>query len=82
MIPNKLQRGQQFKPSVVDKINQIIDYLKTQRIIGDNKTIKVNQLTNSIALTALSNGTRKGGGSSQIDHPFKLKIGTLQNETS
>ena len=81
MIPNKLQRGQQFKPSVVDKINQIIDYLKTQRIIGDNKTIKVNQLTNSIALTALSNGTRKGGGSSQIDHPFKLKIKTQEDGT-
>jgi hypothetical protein len=78
MIPSKLQKGQQFKPTVVDKVNEIIDYLKTQRIIGDNKTIKVNQLTNNVAITALPSSSRKGGGASvEFDHPFKLKIGTL-----
>lgn len=78
MLPNKLQKGQQFKTATVDKINEIIDYLKTQRIIGDNKTIKVNQLTNNVALSVLENHSRKGGASAEIDHPFKLKIGTLE----
>ena len=83
MIPSKLQKGQQFKPTVVDKVNEIIDYLKTQRIIGDNKTIKVNQLTNNVAITALPSSIRKGGGASvEFDHPFKLKIGPLQDEDS
>lgn len=75
MIPSKLQRGQQFKPSVVDKINQIIDYLKTQRIIGDNKTIKVNQLANSIALTAQPQTSAKPGGSKTVNSTVTIDEG-------
>lgn len=45
MIPGKLQSGQPFKESTIRKINEIIDYLKTQRLVSDNKTIKINQFT-------------------------------------
>lgn len=83
ILPAKLQQGQLFKQSAVKKINEIIDYLKSQRIISDNKTIRINQLTNGVALTALSQQSSKGSSVHvDTDHPFKLKIGTLQNETS
>lgn len=48
MIPSKLQHGENFKTGVVNKINSIIDYLKTQRLVSDNKTIKVNQFTSGV----------------------------------
>ena len=57
MIPSKLQRGQPFKESTIRKINDIIDYLKTQRLVGDNKTIKVNQFTSGIGISAITTGT-------------------------
>ena len=44
-LPSKLQHGENFKTGVVNKINSILDYLKTQRLVSDNKTIKINQFT-------------------------------------
>lgn len=74
-LPTKLQSGQQFKPSVVRTVNNIIDYLKTQRLVSDNKTIRLNQLTSGIAISSIQNPIAKGGGSNaSIDHPFKLNI--------
>lgn len=81
MIPNKLQAGQNFKQSTVQTINQIIDYLKTQRIVTDNKTLRVNQLTNGVSITAIETpATRSGGGGSDDDFPFKLSIITDANQ--
>lgn len=75
MLPTKLQSGQNFKTATVNKVNEIIDYLKTQRITGDNKTLKVNQLTSGIGLTVIAEGMKKGGGSSSpFNHPFKMSI--------
>ena len=42
-IPEKLQSGQIFKPSAVRAINGIIDYLRSTKIVGDDKTIRGNQ---------------------------------------
>ena len=57
MIPSKLQRGQPFKESTIRKINEILDYLRSQRIVGDNKTILVNQLTSGVGLSVITTGT-------------------------
>lgn len=75
-IPNKLMAGQDFKRSVVNTINAIIDYLKTQRIVGDGKNITVNQFTSGIGLQVKtqSGGGRGGGGGGEFNHPFKLSI--------
>ena len=75
MIPSKLQAGQNFKTATVNKVNEIIDYLKTQRITSDNKTIKVNQFTSGIGLSVINNSV-KGGSckSSPFNHPFKMTI--------
>ena len=64
MIPNRLQSGQNFKSGVVNKINAIIEYLKTQRISGDNKTIQVTQNTSGLSIHAIGGGTSspKSGG--------------------
>ena len=81
MLPQKLQTGQQFKPAVVYTINQIIDYLKTQRLISDNKTIRINQLTAGIAISAIENNANTLTDSSfDFDFPFKMTIGNDEND--
>lgn len=76
MLPSKLRSGQKFMTAVPSKINQIIDYLKTQRLVSDNKTIRVNQLTSGVALSAMINPPGSPGGTpSNFDHPFKMSIG-------
>jgi len=78
MFPIKLQTGQKFKPVVVERINDIIDYLRTQRIIVDGKTIKADQLTSGLALHAITQPSANGsggGGGGKFEHPFKLSIG-------
>ena len=60
-IPSKLQSGQPFKTSIVRKINQVIDYLKTQKIVGDRNTITVNQGVNGVMLSAKQSPINKAG---------------------
>lgn len=75
MIPRKLQKGQQFKAATVDKINEIIDYLQTQKIVGDNKTIKVSQLTSGVGLTVLNqSGSKQSSAAAPFDYLYKLSI--------
>ena len=75
MIPSKLQSGQKFKDSVVRTVNGIIDHLKTQKIVGDNSTIRVSQGTNGVFLSVPQNNTRTSGGKgTEFDYPFKLSI--------
>lgn len=62
MLPSKLQNGEVFKTSVVRKINQIIDYLKTQRISGDNKTLKITQNASGLSLQAMPQVSAPKGG--------------------
>ena len=66
-----------FKTSTVKKINEIIDYLKTQRLSGDMKTIKITQNTSGISISALPQmASGKGGKGESLDFPFKLSIVT------
>ena len=79
-VPAKLQQGQNFKQATVKKINQIVDYLKTQRVIGDNKTIKVNQLTSGVAISSIQNATAVGGGGGALYRPpFSLGVASLES---
>lgn len=52
LLPSKLQAGQPFKDSIVRTINQIIDFLRANRIVSDGKTIRVNQTAGGITLSA------------------------------
>lgn len=78
-LPSKLQQGQNFKQATVKKINQIVDYLKTQRVVGDNKTIKVNQLTSGVAISSIQNAAGGGGGGALYRPPFSLGISSLES---
>lgn len=51
-IPNKLQSGENWKKASINAINQIIDYLKSQRIVGDNKTVSISHGVNGVTITA------------------------------
>lgn len=52
-IPNKLMFGDNWKQGSIKTINAIIDYLKTQRLVGDNKTISITQGVNGLSISAL-----------------------------
>lgn len=80
MLPTKLQSGEHFKTATVRKVNEIIDYLKSQRIIGDGKTITVNQLTSGIAISVPNTTSGAKGKSTPFNHRFKLNI--VQDEES
>lgn len=76
-VPSSLQAGENFKQATVLKINQIIEYLKTQRLTSPNQSIKIDQLVNGIGITV--NAT--GGASPSLrqdkifKHPFRLFTG-------
>ena len=57
-LPNKIKSGDTFRSSVVNTINNIIDYLSSQRIKGDGKTLKINQYANGITLSAIVNNDK------------------------
>lgn len=83
LLPSKLKSGEKFKDTVVKRINQIIDYLKTQRLSGDLKTIKINQNTSGITISALpqSASANSGGGSGAVfNFPFKMSFVTNAKE--
>lgn len=72
-IPRKIQAGDNVKQSTYNTINGIIDYLHTQKIVGDNQSIKVSQQTNGVAISAIKNP--HGVSFSQYTrHPFKMSI--------
>lgn len=83
LLPSKLKSGEKFKDTVVKRINQIIDYLKTQRLSGDLNTIKINQNTSGITISALpqnavGQSSSKGGGLNNF--PFKISLITDTKE--
>lgn len=75
-VPSPLQAGENFKQATVQKVNQIIDYLKTQRLVSPNQSIKIDQLVSGISITVQASG----GGSPSLrqdkvfKHPFRLYI--------
>ncbi|MBR4316039.1 MAG: hypothetical protein IKP65_03605, partial [Alphaproteobacteria bacterium] len=57
------------------------DYLKGQRLVSDNKTIKINQLSAGISISAIQNASvTQGATVSSFRHPFQLYLGTDENE--
>ena len=81
MLPPKIKAGDSLKSTTQNTINSIIDYLHTQRIVGDNKTVFVNQLNSGIAISALPQTSHggKSAGSATLEHPFQLHIKTDEN---
>lgn len=69
-LPNKLQSGDLWKQSSINAINQIIDYLKSQKIVGDNSTVSISQGVNGITISAKPQTSAKpngkGGGETTV----------------
>lgn len=80
-LPSKLQSGDNFKGATVRTVNNIIDYLNSQRIKGDNRTIQVNQYATGITISSIGTITHKPtvGGGSSFTHPFQIYITTDEN---
>ena len=79
-IPEKLQSGQIFKPAAVRAINGIIDYLRSTKIVGDGKTIRVNQTGGGTEITYIPQYSATRGGTSQFNYLFQLSIGQADNK--
>ena len=80
-IPEKLQSGQIFKPAAVRAINGIIDYLRSTKIVGDGKTIRVNQTGGGTEIAYIPQySATRGGGASQFNYLFQLSIGQAENK--
>ena len=79
-IPEKLQSGQIFKPSAVRAINGIIDYLRSTKIVGDGKTIRVNQTGGGTEIAYIPQYSATRGGTSQFRYLFQLSIGQVNNQ--
>jgi hypothetical protein len=76
-LPQKLQSGQEFMPATVRAVNGIIDYLHSTRLVGDGRTIKVDQTHGGTLISALPQNS-VGGTASKFRYLFQLDIG--QNE--
>lgn len=50
-IPNKLKSGDQFKPSTVDTVNKIIEYLQETKLVPGNN-ISIDKKANGITISA------------------------------
>ncbi len=79
-IPEKLQSGQIFKPAAVRAINGIIDYLRSTKIVGDGKTIRVNQTGGGTEIAYIPQYSATRGGTSQFNYLFQLSIGQADNK--
>ena len=73
-LPRKLQSGDWFKPSTFRTVNGIIDYLATQRVVGDNQTIKVSQQNTGLTISAIPNPYGGSATISAVVLPFKLTV--------
>ena len=74
-IPEKLQSGQIFKPAAVRAINGIIDYLRSTKIVGDGRTIRINQTGGGTEVSCLlQNGRGAATGGSTVDYAFEVSI--------
>ena len=68
-VPKKLNHGDNFKTSVVYTVNSIIDYLKTQKMVGDNNYISVSETPTGYIIKGIKQvetSTGKGGGNQII----------------
>lgn len=84
-VPRKLNHGENFKTSVVYTVNSIIDYLKTQKVVGDNKYISVSETPTGYIVKGIKQGETsngKGGGNQIIRvEPVIFSISSGDNKS-
>ena len=65
--PKKPQRGEKVLQSLYDSVCQIIDFLPSLQVVGDNKTVKVDSFGSGKTITAIkpANSTTSSSGTLQ-----------------
>lgn len=65
--PKKPQRGEKVLQSLYDSVCQIIDFLPSLQVVGDNKTVKVDSFGSGKTITAIkpANSTTSSSGAAQ-----------------
>ena len=61
VFPKKPQAGERVLQGLFDSVNQIIDYLPSLKVSGDNKTIKVSTFKSGTIVEAITKPTSSGG---------------------
>ena len=78
ILPKKPQKGQNTIQALYYAICQIIDYLPSLEVRGDNKTIKVNSYFSGKTISAInsssSNSSSVSGGSGTANAPILAKV--------
>lgn len=78
ILPKKPQKGQNSIQALYYAICQIIDYLPSLEVRGDNKTIKVSNYFAGKTISAInsssSNSSSVSGGSSTANAPILAKV--------
>lgn len=75
MLPQKLKKGDIFKPTCVRTVNDIIDYLKSLTPVGGNN-IAIDRKTNGTIISTINDGANKKkskGQNTPFLYPFKLQ---------
>ena len=60
ILPKKPQAGERVLQGIFDSVNQIIDYLPSLRVSGDNKTIKVSTFKSGTIIEAIQKPSSGG----------------------
>lgn len=81
LFPRKPQAGDRVLQSLYDSVCQIIDFLPSLEIRGDNKTIKINNFSSGKTISAVAPASASAaGGSEQEIWPKLARImGTNDN---
>lgn len=84
-IPLKPAAGEKVLQSFYDSISEIIDYLPSLEIRGDNKTIRVNNSKFGKTITAIQKPSGAGGsgsgGTTTINAASSILAKTTENST-
>ena len=72
IFPRKPVAGEKVLQSMYNAICQIIDFLPSLEVRGDNKTIKINSFAGGKTISAVATPAASPGGTAQEDNSPKL----------
>lgn len=77
IFPRKPQTGDRVLQALFDSVCQIIDYLPSLNITGDNKTIKVNSFSGGKTIEAIRQSSTSQSGSAVAQDEEKVFFARL-----
>lgn len=73
-LPRKPQKGERVLQSIHDSLCEVIDYLPSLEVRGDNKTIAINSFGSGKTIRAIQQPTTPGGGVVESGELYLAKV--------